>query len=62
MARKLRIHYAGALYHVINRGNCRRDQCESVGAPESILTALAEEGHSSSESTNSDLTQSARRR
>ena len=25
MARKLRLEYPGAVYHVINRGNCRRD-------------------------------------
>ena len=42
MARRLRIEYAGALYHVINRGNYRRDVFESVGAAEAFLTALFE--------------------
>jgi putative transposase len=32
MARKLRIQYENALYHVINRGNYRRDVFETVGA------------------------------
>ncbi len=32
MARKLRIQYEGALYHVINRGNYRRDVFETAGA------------------------------
>jgi putative transposase len=32
MARKLRIQYEGALYHVINRGNYRRDLFETAGA------------------------------
>ena len=32
MARKLRIQYEGAIYHVINRGNYRRDLFESAGA------------------------------
>ena len=30
MARKLRIQYAGAIYHVINRGNYRRDLFETA--------------------------------
>ena len=42
MARKLRIEFPGALYHVINRGNYRRDLFESVGAGEAFLVALAE--------------------
>ena len=33
MARKVRIEYAGAYYHVINRGNYRSWIFESVGAP-----------------------------
>jgi REP element-mobilizing transposase RayT len=42
MARKLRIQYAGARYHIINRGNYRKDLFESVGAAESFLKVLAE--------------------
>ncbi len=42
MARGLRIEYEGALYHVINRGNYRRDVFESVGAAEAFVTALGE--------------------
>jgi len=40
MARKLRIQYEGALYHVINRGNYRRDLFETTGAAEAFLSAL----------------------
>lgn len=40
MARKLRIQFAGALYHVINRGNYRRDLFETAGAAAAFLTAL----------------------
>jgi putative transposase len=42
MARKLRIEYEGALYHVINRGNYRRDVFESAGAAQAFETALLE--------------------
>ena len=42
MARKLRIQYEGALYHVINRGNYRRDVFESVGAAQAFEEALME--------------------
>ena len=42
MARKLRIQYGGALYHVINRGNYRRDLFEGVGAAEAFLKVLFE--------------------
>ena len=42
MARKLRIEHPGAIYHVINRGNYRRDLFESPGAGEAFLKALAE--------------------
>lgn len=42
MARKLRIEYPGALHHVINRGNYRRDLFESVGAAEAFLRTLTE--------------------
>ncbi len=42
MARKLRIQYPGALYHVINRGNYRRDGFETVGAAKAFEATLAE--------------------
>jgi REP element-mobilizing transposase RayT len=42
MARKLRIEYPGAIYHIINRGNYRRDLFETPGAGEAFLKALAE--------------------
>lgn len=42
MARKLRIQYPGAIYHVINRGNYRRDVFESAGAAEAFLRVLIE--------------------
>ncbi len=42
MARKLRIEFEGALYHVINRGNYRRDVFATRGACEAFLRALAE--------------------
>ena len=42
MARKLRIQYEGAIYHVINRGNYRRDLFESAGAAQAFEEALAE--------------------
>ena len=42
MARRLRIEYPGALHHVINRGNYRRDLFESVGAAEAFLVTLFE--------------------
>ena len=42
MARKLRIEYGGAIYHVINRGNYRRDLFETVGAAEAFLRVLFE--------------------
>lgn len=42
MARKLRIQYEGALYHVINRGNYRRDVFESAGAAQAFETTLFE--------------------
>ena len=42
MARKLRIEYPGALHHVINRGNYRRDLFESDGACDAFLGALFE--------------------
>ena len=42
MARKLRIESAGGLYHVINRGNYRRDVFETEGASHSFVEGLAE--------------------
>lgn len=42
MARMPRIQYHGALYHVINRGNYRRDVFESSGAAQAFEAALAE--------------------
>ena len=42
MARKLRIEYPGALYHVINRGNYRRDVFETAGAATAFVKALME--------------------
>jgi len=40
MARKVRIEYAGALYHVLNRGNFRSWIFESDGARKSFLKCL----------------------
>lgn len=42
MARKLRIQYPGALYHVINRGNYRRDLFVSAGEALAFLGTLHE--------------------
>jgi putative transposase len=42
VARRLRVEYPGALYHVINRGNYRRDLFETVGAAQSFVTTLEE--------------------
>ncbi len=42
MARKLRIQYESAIYHVINRGNYRRDVFESVGTAQAFESALME--------------------
>jgi len=42
MARKPRIEFAGALYHVINRGNYRRDLFETAGAAQAFETCLYE--------------------
>ena len=42
MPRKLRIEYENALYHVLNRGNYRRDVFETEGAAQAFLKALAE--------------------
>ena len=40
MARKIRIEYEGAFYHVINRGNYRNWIFESAGARSSFLECL----------------------
>lgn len=42
MARKLRIDYPGALYHVINRGNYRRDLFEKIATVRAFEAALLE--------------------
>jgi putative transposase len=42
VARRLRIQYPGAIYHVINRGNYRRDVFETVGAAKAFESALDE--------------------
>src|SRR5687768_11163700 len=42
MARRLRIHFPGAIYHVINRGNYRRDLFETTGAARALEYALGE--------------------
>ena len=42
MARKLRIEFEGARYHVINRGNYRSDVFKSSGAADSFLKTLEE--------------------
>ena len=40
MARKIRIEYAGAFYHVINRGNYRSGIFRTEGARGSFLECL----------------------
>ena len=42
MARKPRIEYAGAVYHVLNRGNYRGDLFETAGAAEAFVSCLEE--------------------
>ena len=42
MARPLRLQYADAMYHVINRGNYRHDVFVSVGAAQAFETTLQE--------------------
>jgi len=42
MARKLRIEFEGARYHIINRGNFRSDVFESAGAAQAFMIALEE--------------------
>ncbi len=42
MARRLRIQFPGAIYHVINRGNYRRDLFLSAGEAQAFLDTLRE--------------------
>jgi REP element-mobilizing transposase RayT len=42
MARKLRVQYEGAFYHVVNRGNYRRDVFESPDAAQAFVSVLEE--------------------
>lgn len=42
MARKLRLEFEGAVYHVINRGNYRADIFREDGAKLAFLACLAE--------------------
>jgi len=42
MARRARIEYPGAIYHVINRGNYRSDVFGSAGAAEAFVKVLEE--------------------
>jgi REP element-mobilizing transposase RayT len=42
VARKLRIQFPGAIYHVINRGNYRRDLFLSVGEAKAFLETVRE--------------------
>ena len=42
MARRLRLQYEGALYHVINRGNYRRAVFETARAAKAFETVLGE--------------------
>lgn len=42
MARKLRIQFPGAIYHVINRGNYRRDLFLSPGEAQAFLATVKE--------------------
>ena len=44
MPRKVRVEYAGACYHVINRGNYRRDLFAAKGAAESFQACVFEAG------------------
>ena len=45
MARKVRFQFPGALYHVINRGNYRRDVFETAGAAQAFVSVLGEAGN-----------------
>ena len=45
MARRLRIEYEGAMYHVINRGNYRGDVFRTEGALQACLTRPGKTAH-----------------
>jgi REP element-mobilizing transposase RayT len=42
VARKLRIQYSGAVYHVLNRGDCRQPIFRDDADPEGFLATLRE--------------------
>jgi REP element-mobilizing transposase RayT len=42
MARKLRIEFPGAIYHVLNRGNYRRDLFTNAGEAEAFVSTMEE--------------------
>jgi putative transposase len=42
MARRLRLQYPGARYHVINRGNLQHDIFATAGAKHAFLVTLGE--------------------
>jgi putative transposase len=42
MASKLRIQFPGAIYHIINRGNYRRDLFLRPGEAQAFLTTVKE--------------------
>ena len=42
MARRLRLQYPGARYHVINRGNLQHDVFATAGAKHAFIVALGE--------------------
>ena len=42
MARKLRLEFPGAVYHVLNRGNYRRDLFLSAGEAQAFVRTLEE--------------------
>jgi len=42
MARKLRVEFPGAVYHVINRGNYRADIFATAGARQAFMRCLGE--------------------
>jgi len=42
VARRFRIQFPGAIYHVINRGNYRRDLFATAGAAKSFERSLGE--------------------
>jgi putative transposase len=42
MARRLRIQFPGAIYHIIHRGNYRRDLFETAGAANAFERVVGE--------------------